>query len=380
MTNLSRVGKLGASQISFIREYKDALLDKKIITPELFDKFESLEEYLPTRYSEAHIVQFDEKQLSDFQALKEENDKKKAMQRGKECELLVMQQWLNENEGWQIIDEQVRLEKKLVGVDIPLIVTIDFIVEKEERRKIIEVKTKDLNPSSDWSVNAWEKLKSKGCPFQNTLQVNMQALFSDIHDMDVITAAVITKTEGKGKDKTFTYEISDNFTDSFEFCPMVGNAITQSVLWFDYELKNNKDELFGKAAELKTKADLEIDAFLEDYTATKEEVATPELAAKIARFQELKPLLKEAKNLEEEIKAEVKEVMGLSRKLKLASNSFELTAKFTKPAFYDEVEISAKIEKTKQELELAKSIEIGMAKSKPSLRLEINDRSSVRLG
>lgn len=71
---------------------------------------------------------------------------------------------------------------------------------------------------------------------------------------------------------------------------------------------------------------------------------------------------------------EIKNIMGLSRKLKLTSNSFELIAKYTKSNFLDEEGIVAGIEKAKIALEEARNVEIGTAKSRPSLRFEINKK------
>jgi hypothetical protein len=374
-TNLSRVGKIGASELSFVREYRHPLLEKNIINEEIFEQLESMnEKFCQTRYSTAQRLQLDEDQLDAFQTHLLEEDRKKrnsSMTRGKSCEQMMMEQWLNENEGWEIIDSQARVEKHLVGVEMPLIVTTDFIVQKNGRKKIIECKTKEIKPDNDYSIGVWEKYKAAGCSFSHVMQVNQQMSFLGISEAEIITGAVICRSEGKGKNKTFEYEISDNFTQKLELSVMLDDAICVSVGWLDYELKNNRDAILNKPDFEKTKADLEIDAFLEDFTATKEEIANAELSKKILRFQELKPLIQEAKSLEEEIKSEIKQVMGISRKLRLKSNSFEVNASYTKPSFLDEDGVVAGIKKAEEALEFAKKIEIGTAKSKPSLRWQV---------
>lgn len=133
--NPSRVGKIGASELSFVREYRHALLEKNIINPEIFDKLEGMDKkFCQTRYSTVQRLELDEAQLEAFQSHILEEDRKKrnsSMTRGKSCEQMMIEQWLNENEGWVVIDSQVRIEKRLAGVDMPLIVTTDFIVEKD---------------------------------------------------------------------------------------------------------------------------------------------------------------------------------------------------------------------------------------------------------
>lgn len=375
-TNLSRIGKIGASELSFIHEYRDALLEKQIINHEVHSQLQNIGSFAQTRYSTAWRLQLTEEQLNSYQEFILEQDRKKynsAMIRGKSCEQMIMDQWLNENQGWKIIDSQVRVERNLSDVNIPLIITCDFIVEKNSKKKVVECKTRELNPSSDWSVNAWEEAKKKGCNFSHILQVNQQMMMLGIDEAEIITGAIIVRSEGKGKNKTFEYEIADNFTRQFKLDNMLIDAVSYSVMWLDYEIKNNK-KIFEKEQELKTKTDLQIDAFLEDFTATKEEIATAELSAKISRFEELKSFAQEFKTLEADLKSEIRNIMGLSRKLKLTSNSFELIAKYTKPSFLTEEDKEAGIKKCQTALEYARNLEVGCAKSTPSLRLEINNK------
>lgn len=375
-SNLSRVGKIGASELSFIQEYRDSLLEKGIISQEIYEKLANMGSFTQTRYSTAWRLQLDEKQLDKYQEFLLEQDRKKynsAMIRGKACEDILMEQWLNENEEWKIVDSQVRVEMNLKNVGIPLIITCDFIVERivDGLRKIIECKTRELNPSNNWSISGWEELKERGCPFSHILQVNQQMSFLGIYEAEVITGAIMVTKIGKGKNKTFEYEIADNFTQRFDIDPVLSNAVSCCVSWIDYEIKNNP-EIFKKDEESKTKADLQIDGFLEDFTTTKEGVIQEELARKILRLQELKPLVKEFESLEKEVKSNIKEKMGLSRKIKLVSNSFELVAKYTKPSCFDEIGITQEIKEKEEALELAKILEVGVAKSRPSLRYEIN--------
>lgn len=381
-TNLSRVGKIGASELSFVRDYREPLLEKGIINKEVSDRLKDMGNFCQTRYSTANRLQLDEAQLASYQEFILEQDRKKynsAMIRGKACEQIMIEQWLNENEGWEVIDSQVRVERCLTDVNIPLIITADFIVQKGDKKKVIECKTKELNPSSNWSVNAWEKAKKDGCSFAHVLQVNQQMMMLGINEAEVITGAIIVRSEGKGKNKTFEYEISDNFTNKFTLDNMLVDAVSYSVMWLDHELKTNK-EIFEKEQEEKTKADLQIDAFLEDFTATKEEIATDKLVNKILRLEHLKPFLVEAKQLEEEIKADIKQTIGVSRKLKLKADSFDIIANYTKPSFLDEQDVLEGIKKAETALEDAKKVEIGTAKSKPSLRWKMEKRETEKRG
>jgi hypothetical protein len=289
-----------------------------------------------------------------------------AMKRGKACEQMVMDLFLQERPDYTIVDSQVRVEKKLKGVDIPLITTIDYILDYSEGGRFIhECKTTD--------ISIFYKLQGK-IPFHYQLQTQMQMSWNNIPQLYITIAGVQTISGGRGKEKT--YQILESLTEFFRLDEKLINAITQSVLWFDYELKNNRDEIFNKPDELKTKADLEMDAFLEDFTATKEEKLSNELSTKIERLEELKPLLIEAKKLDEEIKAQIKEVMGVSRKLKLTSPQFDIVANFTKPAFLDEAGILEEIEKAKVNLQKTTELEIGAAKSRPSLRWKLEKRSN----
>lgn len=359
----SRLGKIGASEISgLVREYAPTLLEKNIINQEIHDKLMQMPAYLETRYSLAHKLSFDQGQLDNFQNFIENE----AMKRGKLCEEMVMQQFMNEHPEFKIIDSQVRIEKRLKDVSIPLISTLDYIIANENKKYIHECKTTD--------ISIFYKLQDQ-TPFHYQIQLNMQMFWNEIEEAYITIAGVQSISKGRGKEKT--YQILEHQTQLFKLEPMIIDAIKQSVFWFDFEIKNNKKELFEKADELKTKSDLQMDSFLEDYTATKEEIASTDLSEKIRRVEELKIMTKELKTLEEDLKAQLKKIMGHhSRKLKVIANDFELNAKYTKPSFFDEVMILEEIKKREQEVEEARQIDVGMPKSKPSLRIEIKNKTN----
>jgi predicted phage-related endonuclease len=334
-----RFGIIGASEIAgLLKEYKDNLLEEGFIDNDIHNKLRKMPSYLETRYSLARKLMLDREQFKRFN----EYNSNKAMQRGKECEAMVKDNFIYQHLGLSIAEEQVIKEKLIKNCNFPFRATIDYLLSSGS---LLECKTTD--------ITQWFKIENDGCPFNYEIQANAQMWLHGKEKCYIHIAGVQT-TNGDHK-------ILESKTFTIYYDKQIINAIQASLIWFSAEFE--KGTLLIKDEADKVKKDKQIDDFLEIEKGTLEQSLTGDLSAKLRKLKRLKKLAEKHDKLDKEIKAEIRKLMGGYSMARFKSNQFEIEAKFSKESYHDEASINETIEK-------AKSINIGDVKSAKRLTIK----------
>lgn len=342
-----RFGIIGASEVAgLLKEYKDNLLDQNIIDQDIHDKLCKMPSYLETRYSLAKKLMLDREQFKRFN----EYNSNKAIQRGKECEDMVKNDFIKRSQdagfAIDILEKQTQKEKFIKDCKFPFRATIDYLFTNNNKNAILECKTTD--------INLWEyTIEKYGLPFNYEIQGNAQMWLHNKSECYVHIAGVQT---AKGEHKILARE-------TFPIKPQtqIINAIQASLVWFSDQFE--KGTLLIKDDADKVKKDKQIDEFLEIEKGTLEQPLTADLSAKLSRLEELAEAVKEHDKLDKEIRAEIRKLMEGYPMARFKSNQFEIEAKFSKESYHDEASINEAIEK-------AKSINIGDVKSVKKLTIK----------
>lgn len=346
-----RFGIIGASEVAgLLKEYKDNLLAENLISASMHERLLQMPSYLETRYSLAKKLMLDKEQFKRFN----EYNSNKAMQRGKECEEMVKDDFIQQDTAHidlgdgvfkmtvVIAEEQTMKEKLIKGCKFPFRATIDYLLSDGW---LLECKTTD--------IAQWFKIENEGCPFNYEIQANAQMWLHGKENCYIHIAGVQT-TKGE-------HQILESKPFTIKYDKQIINAIQASLIWFSAEFE--KGSLLIKDDADKVKKDKQIDEFLEIERGTLEQSLTSDLSAKLGRLKELAELVKEHDKLDKEIKAEIRKSMQGYSMARFKSNQFQIEAKFSKESYYDEASINEAIEK-------AKSITIGDVKSVKKLTIK----------
>ena len=334
-----RFGIIGASEVAgLLKEYKDNLLAENLISASMHERLLQMPSYLETRYSLAKKLMLDREQFKRFN----EYNSNKAMQRGKECEEMVKDDFLNQHLELSIAEKQTQKEKLIKGCKFPFRATIDYLLSDGS---LLECKTTD--------INYWYNLEKEGCPFNYEIQANAQMWLHGRENCYIHIAGVQT-TKGE-------HQILESKPFTIKYDKQIINAIQASLIWFSAEFE--KGSLLIKDDADKVKKDKQIDEFLEIEKGTLELPLNSDLSAKLERLKELADLVKEHEKLDKEIRAEIRKSMEGFSMARFKSNQFEIEAKFSKESYHDEASINEAIEK-------AKSITIGDVKSVKKLTIK----------
>jgi len=353
---------IGASEVAgLLKEYKDNLLDQNVIDQDIYDKLGKMPSYLETRYSLAKKLMLDREQFKRFN----EYNSNKAMQRGKECEEMVKDDFIQQDTAHidlgdgvfkmtVVIDEkQTQKEKLIKGCKFPFRATIDYLLSDGW---LLECKTTD--------IAQWFKIENEGCPFNYEIQANAQMWLHGKENCYVHIAGVQTIYKDKLTGlvlKKPQHQILESKPFIIKYDKQIINAIQASLIWFSAEFE--KGSLLIKDDADKVKKDKQIDEFLEIEKGTLELPLNSDLSAKLGRLKELAELVKEHDKLDKEIKAEIRKSMEGFSMARFKSNQFEIEAKYSKESYHDEASINEAIEK-------AKSITIGDVKSVKKLTIK----------
>lgn len=342
---------IGASEVAgLLNEYSSNLLADNIINQEQYNQISKMPKYLETRYSLAKKLQMNEIYFEKYSKYIENE----AMQRGKDCELMVAQDYLSTTDA-KIIEEQTSADDLIVGTIFPFRATIDYLLDNG---KILEIKTTGI---SQWEYNCGEDNSYK-IPYNYYIQVQAQMWLHKKEMAIIHIAGIETVKDGKNK----TYNILQTKSVEFERNDAIIKAIKTSLVWFSYEFK--KAVLFDKLEEDKTTKDKQIDEFLMHEDNTVDIEPNDNLTCKIARLKEIEAFAKEFEKLEKEIKEEIKTTMQNLKKgrARINHNSYNIEAKFSKTSFHTEETIALALEKVKK-------LNIGDVSSPAKFLLKINE-------
>lgn len=346
-----RFGIIGASEVAgLLKEYKDNLLAENLISASMHERLLQMPSYLETRYSLAKKLMLDREQFKRFN----EYNSNKAMQRGRECEEMVKDDFIQQDTAHidlgdgvfkmtvVIAEEQTEKDKLIKGCKFPFRATIDYLLSDNW---LLECKTTD--------IAQWFKIENEGCPFNYEIQANAQMWLHGKENCYVHIAGIQT-TKGE-------HQILESKTFIIKYDKQIINAIQASLIWFSAEFE--KGSLLIKDDADKVKKDKQIDEFLEIERGTLEQPLPADLSLKLRKLKRLERLVKEHEKLDKEIKAEIRKSMQGFSMARFKSNQFEIEAKFSKESYHDEASINEAIEK-------AKSLNIGSVKSVKKLTIK----------
>lgn len=341
MKEISRVGKLGASEIAgLVKDYAGSLLSEGVIDQGVYQELVGMPAYLETRYSLARKLSFEQSTLKAFNEFIATD----AMKRGSECEEMVKDDFLSTFPNLSVVASQVVKEVTLPDSMIPLRATIDYLLSDNS---ILECKTT--------AIDIYHRNVNK-IPFSYRLQLQMQLMLHEQQLGRISLAAIETVSNGRGAKKS--YKLLDSFNANFERDEQLINAIKQSIYWFDYELKNA--QLLNKPDSDKTRADHHIDEFLAEQAGTKEIEPNPDLLSMLTDYNMLKEKADQLQRLKLQLNEVLAQQLSGASKLRVVGKDFVVTAEFTKPSYYTQECIQKKLEE-------AQSLEIGSPKSQPRL-------------
>lgn len=334
---LDRFQVIGASEISgLLKEYAGNLYKANIINDGIYNKLFLMPKYLETRYSLAQKLKLDREQFKRFQ---ESNDNF-AMKRGRDCEQLVAQDYLNSKQGVSIIESHTSKDITVNNCKFKFRATIDYLLSNN---KLLEVKTTSLD----------RLMLLEEIDFNYYIQAQAQMWLHNI-DSTVLYYGGINSIYNK-ETKQYSHQLLSNKT--FEIkndrSNMITKAITICLEWFSYEYE--KGNIFEKAEEEKTAKDLAIDNFIATEKGTLRDEIDEETIDDLKKLKELESFYYEYKELEEKIKDKTKNKMNGYLMACFEKNNYKIEAKYTKESVYNQDCIDNAILK-------AKSLQIGDVK------------------
>lgn len=342
---LDRFQIIGASEISgLLKEYSGNLLKANIIDDNIYNKLSSMPKYLETRYSLAHKFKLDREQFNRFQ---ESNDNF-AMRRGRDCENLVAQDYVNSQQGVYIVEGHTSKDIIVDNCDFKFRATIDYLLSNN---KLLEIKTTSLD----------RLMMLQDIDFNYYIQIQAQMWLHEV-DSVILCYGGISSVYNK-ENKQYNHQLLES--KSFEIKKDKNNtiikAIKASLEWFSYEY--NRGNILNKLDEEKTAKDLAIDNFIATEKGTLRKEMNDEIFLDLKRLKELEANYFEYKELEEKIRQNVKNSMNGFLMAFFEKDNYKLEAKYSKESVYNQECIDNAILK-------AKSLQIGDVKATKKLMLK----------
>lgn len=342
---LDRFQIIGASEISgLLKEYAGNLYKANIIHDGIYNKLCLMPKYLETRYSLAQKLKLDREQFKRFQ----ESCDNFAMKRGRDCEQLVAQDYLNANQGVSIIDAHTSKDISVDNCKFKFRATIDYLLSNN---KLLEIKTTSLD----------RLMLLEEIDFNYYIQTQAQMWLHNIDSVVLYYGGInsIYNKETKQYNhqllSTKTFEIENDRSN------MIVKAIKTCLEWFSYEYE--KGNIFEKIEEEKTAKDLAIDNFIATEKGTLRDAIDDDTIIDLKRLKELETFYYEYKELEEKIREKVKSKMNGYLIASFETSSYKIEAKYSKESVYNQECIDNAILK-------AKSLQIGDIKSVKKLTIK----------
>lgn len=342
---LDRFQIIGASEISgLLKEYAGNLYKANIIHDGIYNKLCLMPKYLETRYSLAQKLKLDREQFKRFQ----ESCDNFAMKRGRDCEQLVAQDYLNANQGVSIIDAHTSKDISIDNCKFKFRATIDYLLSNN---KLLEIKTTSLD----------RLMLLEEIDFNYYIQIQAQMWLHNIDSVVLYYGGInsIYNKETKQYNhqllSTKTFEIKNDRSN------MIVKAIKTCLEWFSYEYE--KGNIFEKIEEEKTAKDLAIDNFIATEKGTLRDTIDDDTIIDLKRLKELETFYYEYKELEEKIREKVKSKMNGYLIASFETSSYKIEAKYSKESVYNQECIDNAILK-------AKSLQIGDIKSVKKLTIK----------
>jgi predicted small secreted protein len=342
---LDRFQIIGASEISgLLKEYAGNLYKANIIHDGIYNKLCLMPKYLETRYSLAQKLKLDREQFKRFQ----ESCDNFAMKRGRDCEQLVAQDYLNANQGVSIIDAHTSKDISVDNCKFKFRATIDYLLSNN---KLLEVKTTSLD----------RLMLLEEIDFNYYIQTQAQMWLHNI-DSTVLYYGGINSIYNK-ETKQYNHQLLSTKTFEIENdrSNMIVKAIKTCLEWFSYEYE--KGNIFEKIEEEKTTKDLAIDNFIAIEKGTLRDAIDDDTIIDLKRLKELETFYYEYKELEEKIREKVKSKMNGYLMASFETSNYKIEAKYSKESVYNQECIDNAILK-------AKSLQIGDIKSLKKLTIK----------